>query len=163
VLSDRTPSAERWERVYRDEAPKVFRALLATLRDHELARDALHEAFLVGLQRPPASDENLGGWLFRVALRKARRGPYRPLLSGIADALWPQAGRDDVAQALDRLEAGRLLKLLTERQRAMVIAQYYLGLEQSEIAELFNVRRGTVAATLAHALQRMRQGGQRAI
>lgn len=162
-MSVARPAAEQWERVYREEAPRVFRALLGTLRDPDAARDALHEAFLEGLERPPAHDANLAGWLFRVALRKARRGPYRPLLSGIADALWPGTGRDELALALDRLEAGRLLQLLTERQRAMVIAQYYLGLDQAEIGRLFNVRRGTVAATLAQALQRMRRGGQHAI
>lgn len=145
-----------------EEAPRVFRALLASLRDRDAARDALHEAFLAGLEQPPAHDENLAGWLFRVALRQSRRGPYRPLLSGIADALWP-ARDDELTQALDRLEAGRLLQLLTERQRAMVVAQYYLGLEQAEIARLFNVRRGTVAATLSQALARMRRGGQSAI
>jgi RNA polymerase sigma factor (sigma-70 family) len=68
-----------------------------------------------------------------------------------------------LSETLDRLEAGRLLALLTERQRAIVIAQYYLGLEQAEIARAFNVRRGTVSATLAQALRRMRQGGQHAI
>lgn len=156
------PTAERWERAYREEAPRVYRALVATLRNRETARDALHEAFLRGLERPPARDDNLAGWLFRVALRTSRRGPYRPLLSGIADALWPASGGDELAQALDRLEAGRLLQLLTERQRAIVVAQFYLGLEQAEIARLFNVRRGTVAATLAQALARMRHGGQHA-
>jgi DNA-directed RNA polymerase specialized sigma24 family protein len=158
-----TPTTERWERAYLEEAPRVFRALLATLRDRDAARDALHEAFLAGLERPPAHGDNLAGWLFRVALRKSRRGPYRPLLSGISEALWPAAGHDEIAQALDRLEAGRLLGLLTERQRAVVIAQYYLGLEQAEIARLFNVRRGTVAATLAQALARMKRGGQHAV
>ena len=159
----RSPTAERWERVYREEAPRVFRALLASLRDREAARDALHEAFLVGLERPPSHDENLAGWLFRVALRRSRRGPYRPLLSGLADSLWPAVKDDELGQALDRLEAGRLLRLLTERQRAIVVAQYYLGLEQAEIARLFNVRRGTVAATLTQAIARMRRGGQHAI
>jgi DNA-directed RNA polymerase specialized sigma24 family protein len=158
-----SPSGEHWERLYREDAPRVFRALLATLRDRDAARDALHEAFLEGLQRPPRHDANLAGWLFRVALRKAGRGPYRPLLSGLAEVLWPNAARDELADALDRLEAGRLLQLLTERQRAMVIAQYYLGLDQAEIGRLFNVRRGTVAATLAQALQRMRRGGQHAV
>lgn len=156
-------AADRWERAYLDHAPRVFRGLLATLRDREAARDALHEAFLEGLQRPPAHDDNLAGWLFRVALRKARRGPYQLFLLGLAESLWPSAERDELSEALDRLEAGRLLALLTERQRAIVVAQYYLGLEQAEIARIFNVRRGTVSATLAQALRRMRHGGQHAI
>jgi RNA polymerase sigma factor (sigma-70 family) len=163
MTSRGVPASDRWEQVYRVDAPRVFRALVATLRDRDAARDALHEAFLEGLERPPSRDDNLAGWLFRVALRKSRRGPYRPLLSGLVDALGLTAPTDELAAALDRLEAGRLLQLLTERQRAIVVAQYYLGLEQAEIARLFNVRRGTVAATLAQALQRMRQGGQHAI
>jgi RNA polymerase sigma factor (sigma-70 family) len=155
--------SQRWERAYLEEAPRVFRALVATLRDRDVARDALHEAFLEGLERPPVHDQNLAGWLFRVALRKVRRGPYRPFLLGVAESLWPAAERNEMDRALDRLEAGRLLRLLTERQRAIVVAQYYLGMEQSEIARIFNVRRGTVSATLAQALQRMRRGGQHAI
>jgi RNA polymerase sigma-70 factor, ECF subfamily len=153
---------DRWEEIYRQEAPTVFRALLATLRDREAARDALHEAFLEGIARPPAHDQNLPGWLFRVALRKSRRGPYRPMLALFGDAVRVPEGPDVVAAALDRMEAGRLLALLTERQRAMVIAQYYLGLPQQDIARLFSVRRGTVAATLAQALLRMRRGGEHA-
>ena len=65
--------APDWELLYRNAAPRVYRALLATLRDPELAEDALHEAFAEGVRRPPATTENLPGWLFRVALRRARR------------------------------------------------------------------------------------------
>lgn len=60
---------------------------------------------------------------------------------------------------LDRLEAGRLLSLLTERQRAIVVAHHYLGLTQEEVATLVGVRRGTVGATIAQSLKRMRTGG----
>jgi RNA polymerase sigma factor (sigma-70 family) len=59
---------------------------------------------------------------------------------------------------LDSMEAGRLLALLTERQRAIVVAHYYLGFTHAETAELFGVRPGTVSATLAKALVRMRKG-----
>lgn len=151
----------RWERLYEDGFPRVYRALLAVLRNKELARDALHDAFLEGLRRPPATDENLAGWLFRVALRRSRRGPYRSPLNAIGELLLP-APRDEIAEALDRMEVTRLLGMLSERQRAMVVAQHYLGLEQEEIARLFGVRRGTVAATLAQARARMRTGGQHA-
>jgi len=34
-------------------------------------------------------DANLAGRVFRVTLRKAPRGPYRPLFSGLAEAFWP--------------------------------------------------------------------------
>jgi RNA polymerase sigma factor (sigma-70 family) len=151
----------RWELLYRDEFPHVYRALLAVVRNREVARDALHDAFLEGVRRPPANEANLAGWLFRVALRRSRRGPYRSALASIGGMLLP-APRDEIADALDRMEVTRLLGMLSERQRAMVIAQHYLGLDQEEIARLFGVRRGTVAATLAQARARMRTGGQHA-
>ncbi|HEY8655759.1 MAG TPA: sigma-70 family RNA polymerase sigma factor [Candidatus Limnocylindria bacterium] len=144
-----------WETVYRSAVPRVYRALLATLRDPEVAKDALHEAFVEGLRRPPPREDNLPGWLFRVALRSARRRHWP--LSAVARREHG-AAKDDIAALIDRLEAGRLLALLTERQRALVVAQYYLGLSQAETAALFGVRSGTVSATIAQALARMRKG-----
>ena len=67
---------------------------------------------------------------------------------------------DDVAAILDRLEVGRLLALLTERQRRVVVAHYYLGLTQEEIADALGVRRGTVSATVSQSLARMREVAQ---
>ena len=151
----------RWAETYREEFPHVYRALLAVLRNADQARDALQDAFLEGIRRPPPTTENIPGWLFRVALRRSRRGPYRTMLSSITQALLPTP-RDEIADALDRMEVSRLLGMLSERQRAMVVAQHYLGLDQEEIARLFGVRRGTVAATLAQAKARMRTGGQNA-
>jgi len=148
-------AARDWELLYRNAAPRVYRALLATLRDPELAEDALHEAFAEGLRRPPASSENLPGWLFRVSLRRARKRRWGFIsLSGQEK----RTAADEIAALLDRLEAGRLLALLTERQRALVVAHYYLGLTQAETAQAFGVRPGTVSATIAQALTRMRKG-----
>lgn len=50
------------------------------------------------------------------------------------------------------------LVLLTERQRAIFVAHYYLGLSQEEIAQALGIRRGTVSATVSQSLARMRQG-----
>ena len=148
-----------WETLYRNAVPRVYPALLATLRDPELAEDALHEAFAEGLKRPPATSENLMGWLFRVALRRARRRRWAFIsLRGHEQ----RAAVDEIAALLDRMEAGRLLALLTERQRALVVAHYYLGLTQAETADLFGVRPGTVSATIAKALTRMRKGASHA-
>lgn len=158
---DQESDGSRWAQTYKDEFPRVYRALVAVLRSQDLARDALQDAFLEGVRRPPATDENIAGWLFRVALRRSRRGPYRTLLGSLGRILVPDP-RDEIADALDRMEVAGLLGMLSERQRSMVVAQYYLGLDQEAIASLFGVRRGTVAATLAQAKARMRTGGQHA-
>lgn len=153
-MPDITP--DRWAELYDRAFPQVYRALVAATFDPDRALDGLHDAFEEGLRRPPADDRNLEGWLFRVALRKTRRGLFR---SKREVPMGERAASDAVAAVLDRLEVGRLLGLLTERQRSIVVAHYYLGLTQEEIAAGLGVRRGTVSATVSQSLARMREGG----
>lgn len=143
---------DRWGELYEQAFPDVYRALVATILDRDAARDALQDAFLVGLERPP-QDINLKGWLFKVALRHARRGLRR-----LPRFFAPPRMDNTIEHALDRVEAGRLLLLLSERQRAIIVAHYYLGLSQLEIAASLGIARGTVGATIAKALARMRTG-----
>lgn len=143
---------ERWEALYRRSFPDVYRAVLATVFDPEIALDAVQDAFEVGLRRPPADDTNVVGWLYRVAVRRAlRRRLRRP--PAVLGTEYP----DELERAMSRIETRTLLELLTARQRSMVVAHYFLGLRQEEIAKIFGVRRGTVGATIAHALTRMRE------
>jgi RNA polymerase sigma factor (sigma-70 family) len=147
---------ERWGDVYDRAFPQVYRALIATTFDRERALDGLHDAFEEGLRNPPHDDRNLEGWLYRVALRKTRRGIFRTQREVSIDA---GSSSDEVAAIIQRLEVGRLLALLTGRQRAIVVAHYYLGLTQDEIAEGLGIRRGTVSATVSQSLARMREKG----
>jgi len=74
---------------------------------------------------------------------------------GIAE----RSADDPVMRVLQRLEVGELLALLSERQRTIVVAHYYLGLSQEEIAKALGLRRGTVSATVSQSLARMRREG----
>jgi RNA polymerase sigma factor (sigma-70 family) len=149
-------TAARWGELYDRAFPQVYRALVATTFDRERALDGLHDAFEEGLRHPPHDDRNLEGWLYRVALRKTRRGIFRAQREVSIEA---GSSADEVAAIIQRLEVGRLLALLTERQRAIVVAHYYLGLTQDEIAEGLGIRRGTVSATVSQSLARMREEG----
>lgn len=149
-------TAERWQELYERAFPQVYRALVAATLDRERALDGLHDAFEEGLRRPPADDRNLEGWLFRVALRKTRRGIFH---AGREVQLTGLTAADPTVAIVQRLEIGRLLTLLTERQRAIVVAHYYLGLTQEEIAGALGIRRGTVSATVSQSLARMRERG----
>jgi len=150
-------SADRWAELYDRAFPQVYRALVAATFDRDRALDGLQDAFEEGLRHPPRDDRNLEGWLYRVALRKTRRGLFQSKREG---PIGERAGEDDIAAIIDRLEVGRLLALLTERQRAIVVAHYYLGLTQDEIAEALGVKRGTVSATVSQSLARMREVAQ---
>src|SRR5437762_4120210 len=152
-MPDITP--DRWAELYDRAFPQVYRALVAATFDRERALDGLHDAFEEGLRHPPEDDRNLEGWLYRVALRKTRRGLLRAVRETEMTEL---SSGDPTAAVLNRLEVGRLLALLSERQRAMVVAHYYLGLSQQEIAKALGVRRGTVSATVSQSLARMRKG-----
>ena len=146
-----------WERLYRQSYPSVYRALVATLLDADLAADALQDAFVAGIDRPPTHDANVAGWLFRVAMRKAGRiRRLRMLTFQPAGAM--SLERDQIAALLDRLSVGQLLQMLTPRQRSIVVAYFDLDQTQEQIAELLGIRRGTVAATISQALARMRKG-----
>lgn len=155
MIADR--DAVDWERLYRQAYPSVYRALVATLLDPDLAADALQDAFLAGLERPPLHDANVAGWLFRVALRKAGRARRtRPLRLLSLEAMADPA--DAVGRVLQRLSVVSLLNLLTPRQRSIVVAFFYLDQTQEQIAQLLGIRRGTVAATISQAMVRMRKG-----
>ena len=147
---------QRWGDLYDRAFPNVYRALVAATLDRERALDGLHDAFEEGLRNPPADNRNLEGWLYRVALRKTRRSLLRVFRERPMTEI---SSEDSTLALLQRLEVGRLLVLLTERQRAIVVAHYYLGLSQEEIAEALGVRRGTVSATVSQSLARMREGG----
>ena len=152
---DHSGDGERWSVLYRDAFPRVYRALVASLFDREAALDALHDAFEEGLRRPPADDRNVEGWLYRVALRKARRA-WRRSARHVTLEFAP-ASPDDTVRTLEQLEIGRLLAMLTQRQREIVVAHYFLGLRHDEIAEMLAIRPGTVAATIHQAIGRMRK------
>jgi RNA polymerase sigma factor (sigma-70 family) len=151
-----------WESAFRASYASVYRALVGVLLDAELAQDALQEAFEEGLRKPPPHSDALPGWLFRVALRRARRmrGFHLPFrLDAIVGTIFEPSVPAPTDAILTRLEIGDLLRLLTRRQREVVIAHYYLGLSQQEIADALGIRRGTVGATLSQALRQLRRGG----
>ena len=150
--------AADWERRYRQSYPSVYRALVATLLDADLASDALQDAFLAGLHRPPTHNANIAGWLFRVAVRKAGRARRRWRWLPLESVANVTAEGSQIDALLERLSVGQLLRLLTPRQRSIVVAYFYLDQTQEQIAELLGIRRGTVAATISQALTRMRKG-----
>ena len=145
-----------WRELYDAEYPRLLRALLAIGGDSDAAEDAAQEAFVRAYRTGLERLERPGAWLLVVGTRELFRGRRRRRIEA---QRWTEraahdAGVDTVAERVDLLAA---LRQLPERQRTVVVARYYYGLSYDEIARLFSIKSGTVAATLHQAIERLRQ------
>jgi RNA polymerase sigma factor (sigma-70 family) len=149
---------DRWREVYEREYPRLLRALVAIGRDPAAAEDAAQEALVRAHRTGLENIEKLSAWLLvvgtREVFRKARRSQReREVWASVS---MPRAG-DTLDTAGDRADLLAALGELPERQRAIVVARYYHGLSYDEIAEHFEIKSGTVGATLNQAIERLRQ------
>ena len=140
---------------YREEFPRVARALALATDDPLLGEEAAAEAFAralvswgrVGVMASP------GGWVYTVALHEVRRTWRRSLLERRAVA---RLDLDDVpAPAVPDDGLWRAVADLPPRARTAIALRYVADLPEAEIASVMNVTRGTVAATLSHARKQL--------
>jgi RNA polymerase sigma-70 factor (ECF subfamily) len=132
------------------------------LRDPELARDAVQEAYirawrdLPGLRDPDRFD----AWLHRLtvnacldAARRRRRRPIEVELTPIA----PRSEGDATGRIADRDQLERGFRRLGAEQRAVLVLHYYVGLSVSGVAETLDVPIGTAQSRLGRALAALRE------
>jgi RNA polymerase sigma-70 factor (ECF subfamily) len=173
-------AAEEFSAVVTKHRPQIFRFLLSSTRDPDLAETLTQECFL-------KAHRNWGGfrgestamtWLMRIAInlqkdqwRNRRLQFWRKTqvnaveLDEASDWL-PSGERSAEQRLLARERVGQVAKVvegLSERQRTVFLLRYVEELELSEIARTTGLNEGTVKAHLSRALTRVRAelGGKR--
>ena len=149
---------DRWRELYDSEYPRLVRALLAIGGDPDAAEDAAQEAFVRAHRAGLASLDRPGAWLLVVGTRVLLHDRRR---RRVEDEKWAHHGPTFASDAADtvaeRADLVAALRQLPERQRAIVVARYFYGLTYDEIAHHFEIKSGTVGATLHQAIERLRQ------
>jgi RNA polymerase sigma factor (sigma-70 family) len=142
---------ERW---YRSAHRQVLAGLIAYAGDAGRAAEATDEAFsrvlrdweTVRTKRSPTA------WTFTMArnlLRRQLRRTSRERELMIALAVDPnEVHRDHADGIVAALEVSTLLRVLTKKQRLVVILHHGFDLSQENVAELLGISRSTVATTL---------------
>jgi RNA polymerase sigma-70 factor, ECF subfamily len=141
---------EALERLYRDEGPRLQRALILFARDRAIAEDSLAEAFAQAIRRGEGLDSPRA-WLWRTAFRIAagelkQRGRSRPLPTDTATDM-PEAAYE-LIQALARL---------SPKQRGAVVLRYYGNCSTQEIAKALSSTTSAVSVHLARGRKRLRK------
>jgi RNA polymerase sigma factor (sigma-70 family) len=150
--------AEEFSAWYRTLWPPVLRAVTVTVGDHDLAEEAVAEAFARALARWPRPTEfdSPVAWPHRVAVNEVRsrwrrNRLERRVLARVAAE--PQASVLPVEPRDDALWAA--VAALPDRTRQMVALRYVLDLPEADVTAALGVTRGTVASTLSKARQQL--------
>jgi len=160
--------------------PQIFRFLLASTRDVDLAETLTQDCFLKA-HRNWASfrgESSAMTWLMRIAInlqkdhwRNRRMQFWRKTQSNAVDlndaSEWLPSGERSVEQQLMARErvalVSKAVRNLSQRQRTVFLLRYVEEAELSEIAQATGLSEGTVKAHLSRAVTRVRAelGGKR--
>lgn len=144
----------------------LCRGLAFDYRDHELVEEAVQEAFLtIYRKRDEMRSDQVLGYVRTVAInhikdvlrRQGRerditdRGTRLGLLPG--EDLGPHVPLD---RAVDEWTVQQAVAQLPEMHRKVIVAHYFWGLPDKEIAKILNMREGNVRSTLSRARTALR-------
>ncbi len=141
--------------------PRLFSTAFGILRDRGLAEDATQRALIDvwrhfrGLRDPDRFD----GWSYRILLHacyaEARRRPDWVPDDALPDGTQPVAA-DDYGRVDDRDELEHAFQRLSFDHRAVVVLHHLADLPLETVAEILDVKVGTVKSRLHRALEELR-------
>ena len=149
---------EQIEAAYRARYPVFLRVAIAIVGDVELARDAVHDAFVQAVRhrRRFQGSGSIEPWLWRIVVNAARkrRRREREIPAELNERAPPATPLNGDLRAL--------VASLPERQRQALFLRYYADLDYQSIAEVLGIKPGTVAASLHGAHEALRRRLQEA-
>ena len=166
-------AADEFSRVVESHRPQIFRFLLASTRDVDLAETLTQECFLKAHRNWSSfrGESSAMTWLMRIAInlqkdhwRNRRMQFWRQTRTNAVDldeaSEWlPSGERSAEQQMLAREQVEQVwqaVKGLSERQRTVFLLRYVEEQELSEIAAATGLSEGTVKAHLSRAVSRVR-------
>ncbi|MEN8114644.1 MAG: sigma factor-like helix-turn-helix DNA-binding protein [Actinomycetota bacterium] len=144
------PGAE-FARFYAGHHDRLYRALALTIRDTDLAHEAIDEAMARAAERWDKVSDYAApeGWVYRVALNWSR-SVFRT-----RGRRWLRAPSIVECDRLPDPDVNNAIARLPHEQRVVVVARYYLDWPLADIATSLDVPVGTVKSRLSRAQKRL--------
>ena len=152
-------AAGELETVFEDHWSRVYNVVFHLVGDQDEAQDLALETFWQYYRKPPIKQENLSGWLYRVALNlgfnalraRKRRSHYEIEAGGKEieelQALEPE---QEILLAEQRKEVQDILGQMKPRSAQLLILRYS-GLTYAELAAVLKINPASVGKMLARA------------
>ena len=173
AVQEMEAAAEEFSSVVQTHRPRIFRFLLASTRDVDLAETLTQECFLKAHRNWDRfrGESSAMTWLMRIAInlekdhwRNRRLQFWRRTRTNSVDldeaSEWlPSGERSAEQKMLAREQVAHVWKAvegLSPRQRTVFLLRYVEDQELSEIAQATGLSEGTVKAHLSRALGKVR-------
>jgi len=155
-------------RLIEEYHPGVFRLTLSILNDPGDASDATQDTFIAALRALSSYQEmsTFKAWLYRIALnisrsRLRKREALERLQSTLNSIFEVQSRQtstpeDAVINNEDDATLWKALGKLGEKHRVPIVLRYYHDLSIAEIAEIMEMKEGTVHSRLSIGRDRLR-------
>jgi len=146
---------ETLEAIYRRSFSRFLRVAFAIVGERDLAREVVQEAFARAIQRRLqfSGQSAPEAWVWAIVVNRAH-DVARNRSHNLSDG-HEQASENGYAQPWPELRAA--IAALPERQRLAVFLRHYADMNYEQIADVLQVKRGTVAATLHAAHTTLRK------
>jgi RNA polymerase sigma-70 factor (sigma-E family) len=137
----------------------LSRAAYLLTGDHQAADDLVQDTYVVLVRRWQKSGMvDPEAYVRRILYSRFVDGWRRRRLVELPSAAPPDStGGDEAGAATDRLTLEAALRLLTPRQRAVVVLRFYEDLTEVQAADALGVTTSTVKSQTRVALQRLRE------
>jgi RNA polymerase sigma factor (sigma-70 family) len=138
------------ENLYREQGPKLWRAVMSFAGNRSITDEAVAEAFAQLLARGDAV-RHPSAWVWKAAFRIAAgelQRAHRPLPS---QAPGPHEDPEPLPEVISALAS------LPPVQRAVVVMHDYADRPAAEIADTLGIARSTVRVHLSQARRRLRR------
>jgi RNA polymerase sigma-70 factor, ECF subfamily len=139
---------------------RLYATARLILRDTELAEDATQDALVRAWRDLPSlrDAERFDAWMHRLIIRScADVGRHERRWRAEITVLQNEPFEPDRTPELanrDQLEQG--LRRLSDAQRAILVAHFYIGMSASEAADALDIPVGTAKSRLHYAIEALR-------
>jgi RNA polymerase sigma-70 factor (ECF subfamily) len=164
---------EDWDSLVHLHRPRVFRFILASLRDRETAENLTQDCFVRAYQAREQfrGASSIATWLLQIAANLVRNHESSSRLKFWRRSLHSGADVGDIGNSIpDRQQSPEAAALVQEqvraiwtaaadlpaRQRSVFLLRFVEDMDLLEIAEVTGMKEGTVKAHLFRALQAVR-------
>lgn len=161
-----------FEAIFLEHWPRVYNVLFRLVGDQAEAEDLALETFWQLHQKPPLKEDNLNGWLYRVAVNlgfnalrsRKRRTRYEEQAGSLAlESNASARPEEELERAERRREVQHILADMKPRSAQLLVLRYS-GLSYTDLAAALKMNPNSVGKMLARAadefeqIYRQRQG-----